>query len=137
MTPYKQLYRHNPEIGQIGDCYRTTIGCLLDIPPEDVPHFYEQWDNNGPELAGAWLGAQGLALAEFPFTGDTLDDVLGTVGDWNPSLYWILTGKSSNNVNHSVVCKGGVIEHDPSLDDSGIVGPTEEGYYVIGVLAKL
>ncbi len=42
--------------------------------------------------------------------------------------YWLLTGKSRNNVPHVVVCQGGEIVCDPSLDNSGIVSPTDDGY---------
>ena len=41
MEFYKQLNEHNPDEGVYGDCYRTAIGCLLNIPPEFVPHFCE------------------------------------------------------------------------------------------------
>lgn len=46
MTPYKQLYGHNPDQGIFGDCFRTALGCLLNLPPEKVPHFY---DGCGPD----------------------------------------------------------------------------------------
>jgi hypothetical protein len=32
-------------------------------------------------------------------------------------------------VNHTVVCRGGRIEWDPSMDDAGIVGPCDDGFY--------
>ena len=39
MIKQKQIYRHLPEAGQIGDCARTVIACLLDLHPCEVPHF--------------------------------------------------------------------------------------------------
>ena len=41
MTPYKQLNHHDPDNGIIGDCYRTAIACLLDLPPDALPNYCE------------------------------------------------------------------------------------------------
>jgi hypothetical protein len=37
----KQLFRHKPDEGVFGDCFRTAIACILEldaIPTEDVAH---------------------------------------------------------------------------------------------------
>ena len=62
MTPHKQLLLHDPDNGVYGDCYRTALGCLLDMPPEQVPHFLE---NLGADSTGTeWQAARDLWLAE-------------------------------------------------------------------------
>jgi len=41
MKFYKQKYLHDPGNGVIGDCYRTAIGCILEIDPMELPHNWE------------------------------------------------------------------------------------------------
>ena len=132
MTPYQQLYRHDPDNGVYGDCLRTVVGCLLDLMPKTVPHFVESrdWYTHLQE----WLNERGLFMFSVPFAGK-LQDVLRTVGLHNPGVYCILVGTSKNNLSHCVIIKDGQIVHDPSIDQSGIVGPGEDGYYQIEVLA--
>ena len=62
MKFHKQLYRHDPENGVWGDCYRTAWACLLDLEPEDVPHFCEGFTDDGAATAklDAWLRERGL-----------------------------------------------------------------------------
>lgn len=135
MTPYKQLFRHDPG-GIQGDCYRTAIGCLLDLPPAYVPHFYRNADISdaeGKRHANAWLAERGLALISLGLTlPDPLDLTFMALG--SPGLYYLLSGRSRNGTNHVVVCCGGEIVHDPALDESGIVGPTDVGCYFIEII---
>ena len=44
------------------------------------------------------------------------------MGAWNPGLYYILGGNSRHGVGHFVICANDKIVHDPSLDETGIVG---------------
>lgn len=148
MIKQKQLYRHRPEHGEIGDCHRTAIACLLDMRPEDVPHFGElDWDFE----KGTWkeqctfndhvrqfLATVGLAQVDVAWGGESLEVVLDVQGRINPTAYYILGGHSRTGVNHSVVGQGSKIVWDPSLDDSGIIGPTEpDGIYWITYLVPL
>ena len=141
MIPYKQLHRHDPDAGKWGDCGRTVIACLLDIPPLVVPHFWHGGDRaySDPNSAcKAWLADRGYVIYDFPIKGDTwgVDDVLGYVGNNNPDMYWCLLGKSRTGVNHIVICRGDEIVHDPSRVNAGIVGPTVEGDWWIIVVAR-
>lgn len=128
MTPYKQLYRHNPEEGIWGDCHRTAIGCLLDIPPENVPHFMEGGKEDWHKAEEAWLREKGLKAFVVLFQAD-LDKVLEHLELMNPKVYGLLGGMSRTGCGHSVVICGGEIVWDPSLNDSGIVGPMDDGFY--------
>ncbi len=49
--------------------------------------------------------------------------MLETVGIHNPGLYYMLLGTSKNGTGHTVICLNSKIVHDPSIDQSGIVGP--------------
>lgn len=148
MIKQKQLYRHRPEQGEIGDCHRTAIACLLDLRPEDVPHFGEMnWDHESRafrepghfnEDVALYLAGQGLARVDVVYGGGDLEGVLNMQAHLNPDAYYLLGGESRTGVNHTVIGQGGAIVWDPSLDDSGIVGPCKpDGYYWITYLVPL
>lgn len=133
MTPYKQLFRHKPEEGVIGDCERTAIGCLLDLPPDQVPHFGEKhWKDSDAfyEMEDAWLRDRGLYRVKVVFQqGSSLEDVLANQQWMNRGVYYLLGGTSRTGCNHTVVGCGGEIAWDPSIDDAGIIGPCDDGYF--------
>ena len=73
MKELKQLNLHRPEEGLIGDCFRTCIACLLDMPaPDHVPHAYELagWDNENSteahKLLNEYLKTFNLRYVEYP-----------------------------------------------------------------------
>lgn len=142
MIPHKQLNYHDPNNGIYGDCGRTVIACLLEMEPEEVPHF---WD--GEETAHdptidcrRWLDERGCIMYRFGFNAEgileDLQGVLDYVGNLNPDQYWVLMGRSENDTNHVVVCKGNQIVHDPALDNSGIIGPCLEGCWIVEIYAR-
>ena len=133
MKPQKQLFRHRPNEGTYGDCHRTAIACVLDMDANEVPHFM---DGGAAEDAHdrfeRWLNDRGIATINVVFPGKTpLYDVLQTVAVTNSRTHpvFILGGQSRTGCNHSVVCCDGEIVCDPSQDDSGIVGPCDDGMY--------
>jgi hypothetical protein len=136
MTPHKQLNLHKPLEGQIGDCFRTVIACLLDLHPSDVPHFYQEvWHE--PDAAQTaerelrkFLRHYDLDFIEVAYK-DTLLNVMEAQAIMNPGIYYLLTGNSANGVGHVVICCGDQIVHDPAIDNSGIVGPSDTGNYHI------
>lgn len=137
MKPQKQRFRHNPAQGVYGDCHRTAIAIVLDLEAEDVPHFMDgnaYRKGGGPkanELFEMWLNERGISTISFPFPGENLARVLDTIASCNPlsKPAFILAGSSRNGCNHSVVACDGEIVCDPSLDDSGIIGPCDDGHY--------
>lgn len=128
MIPCKQLHRHDPKNGIYGDCHRTAIACILNVHPTVVPHFMAEDNDNWDKQTKDWLRTRGLWSISIPFQS-TLEKVLETLEVLNPAVYGILGGKSKNNCGHSVVICGGKIVWDPSLDDSGIVGPMDDGLF--------
>lgn len=139
MTPHKQLFRHDPENGVWGDCGRTAYACILDRPPAEVPHF---WDKGASgievdDAVNSFFAEFGMYKLTFAATG-TLQEVLDYFGGITNGSHYVLVGKSRTGCNHSVVCRGSVIVHDPSLDDAGIVGPCDEdGKYAADVFCKI
>lgn len=128
MIKQKQLNLHNPDTGVFGDCHRTSIACLLDLPPEAVPNWAElYWDDMDAWIRATdeFLALHGLAQVSIPYN-TTLDTLLEHHGVINPNTYYLLTGESIGGTNHVVICKGGQIEWDPSQDNSGIVAPCKE-----------
>ena len=63
-----------------------------------------------------------------------MDQVLTTVGAMNPGLHHLFSGTSKNGTNHVVIARDGAIVHDTALDDAGIVGPTDTGYWLVEFL---
>lgn len=139
----KQMYKHDPENGVYGDCYRTCLATILGIARDKVPHYVSSTDKAvwaieiQPKYV-EWLSDRGLQELDIPVTGLGLEQVL----DWQQSrsvfpVPSILTGTSSGGCNHCVVVYDGKIEHDPSLNDSGIIGPCDDGYYWVSWLIPI
>ena len=124
MIPIKQRRRHNPEKGEYGDCSTAALASILELPYEDVPDF--AFSETQRDDIRAWLKSIGRDLIWFVWNGDfPLSEIQERMKLWNPDVYYFLLGNSSNDVCHVVVCLNGEIVHDPSLDNSGIVGPSE------------
>lgn len=139
MRKYKKLFKHDADAGIIGDCYRSSLACMLNLKPEEFPHidasqlnaddFNKHFDNE--------LRQRGLSSINLYYDGNLeLKEILDFVGYMNPNLYYLLTGTSSNNNCHVVICKGNEIYWDTSETNSGIVGPCDDGFYYITFLTS-
>ena len=136
MTPQKQLYRHQPELGTIGDCERTCLACLLDLTPDQVPHFGEKnWEDSTAfnKQEDEWLQSAGYRRIQLAYD-ISLESLLKSQKNLAPHVYYILSGQSKTGCNHSVIGLNDQIVWDPSINDSGIVGPCDDGYYWITYL---
>ncbi len=130
MVPVKQEFRHKPADGVFGDCHRASIASVLELPLSEVPHFAVGGMDADAFNAAVerFLADRGMASFSLPMS-DALELILDSVGRLNPTAYWLLGGKSRTGCNHTVVCKGGSIVHDPSHEGAGIIGPCDDGYY--------
>lgn len=138
MTPVKQEFRHNPP-HTFGDCHRAAVASLLGLPLRDVPHFNDAADVTEDEFnrrVSRFLAPLGLFSLTLRL-GKTLDESFETMGLLYPGRYYILGGTSKNEVAHSVIAADEEIAFDPSLDDSGIVGPMDDGFYYATIIAAI
>lgn len=136
MKPYKQLFRHQPEQGIIGDCWRTAIGCLLNLPPDQVPHFGDGCFDDSVEFhkrTNTWLRSKGYSIVETAFDCP-IEYVFAHLATNNPDRYCLLSGTSRSGFNHTVIACNDQIVWDPSLTDAGIVGPCSDGFYWVSWL---
>lgn len=139
MIPHKSLVKHDPENGKYGDCVRVCLASILDVEKcEDVPHFYEDGSSDHDVVQDRiddWMKGRGLWLCEIPVKAESpvaaLEWIHSIVGD----QHYILAGNSRLGAGHFVVCRGAKIVNDPS--DNGIVGPQDDGYYWLVVVAKI
>lgn len=130
MTPRKQTYSHDPDNGVFGDCARTCLAALLELPNESVPHFL--WDNPSGELFNSrldtWLATQGLVRVIVTFPKEvTFEQLMNYQAHMNPKTYVCLVGQSAIGCNHIVITLDGKIVMDPA--GSGIVGPCDDGFW--------
>lgn len=143
MIPVKQAITHEPAAGRWGDCHRAAIASVLKLPLKAVPHFAD----GGPSVeefnarVRDFLNLHGLTPINAVYAGAELaagpDLILEVVSALNPGTPFLLGGRSRHGGDHTVVCLDGVITHDPSHDEAGVVGPSSDGWYwvtFIGVL---
>lgn len=138
MKPVKQQFKHDPTNGVFGDCHRAAMATVLALPIEAVPHFGDG-DPSVDEFFRRerdFLAQYNLRSVQLPF-GAGLDDVLRGMAGWNGDVVYLLGGQSRTGVNHTVVCRGAEIVHDPSSSDAGIVGPCSDGHYWVTCFAAL
>ncbi len=146
MLYHKQLIDHDPDNGKYGDCFRTVLACLLDVPnPEDVPHPFENgyidWDETEKLLNGYLRDNFRLRFVEVSYDAENMS--METVLEFGKSLFgssrYTLTGTSKIGVTHIVVCRGNEIEHCTS--GNGLVGPDKQDdgstLWWLGTLVKV
>lgn len=140
MKFHKQLFLHDPANGVFGDCYRTVLACLLDLPsPEDVPHYGAIHPEDGyafEEAFNLWLKVKHkLRLVNHYLPSSfNLESALKWEGNINPGVLCIFSGMSPRGVNHSVIAHDGRMLHDPHPSNAGLIGPCDNGYWGIQYL---
>lgn len=130
MTPHKQLFHHRPDDDTIGDCYRTAVGCLLDLRPDEVPHFVDGVWNDAAAVRKrllAWLETRGLSYVEAVYAAP-LADVLRHIAAINPDTYYLLGGNSATGCGHVVVAINDAIVWDPSMTVAVLFARTDSIY---------
>jgi len=119
----KQKFHHKPDEGVFGDCFRTCLAVLLGVDADEVPHFLRSGTFDDAEYE-QWLKSNELHLIRVTFPGETpQENVMFTADQMGGGLPYLLSGYSRTPSNHVVVAKGNEIICDPSLTESGIVGP--------------
>lgn len=142
MLYHTQRYSHDPANGIYGDCHRTAYACVLDLPLDEVPNFADG-DADAAEFhrrCDAWLAKRGLCRFIIPIQDAHLQDWQEWIAERSPHASYILGGRSQRGFDHSVVCRGGKIIHDPYIggpDDGAVVGPCSDGVYWVELFTPL
>ena len=136
MTPHTQAFLHDPAADTRGDCYRTAIACLLDVPRDDVPHVLEHDTPAVQRASGAYLRRFGLAMLEMPLKGADAADIVAFMAATNPDVRsFLLSGTTPRGWDHTVVAHAEGL-WDPHPSRAGLTGPCDDGFWWVGVLAK-
>lgn len=104
MTPHTQTIFVNDPRGIPGDCMRTAVASLLDLPTQAVPHFvlFEDWFG----AFNLWLNGRGLRIHPLPAS--------------NVDRECLALGMSPRDVEHVVVWGAEGLVHDPHPSRAGI-----------------
>lgn len=121
MIPIDQEFIHAPESYIYGDCQRACIASLLELPLQDVPHFYETGNEAEYfESMNTFLANKGLFHLEvhpsYPFDNPKFCSQLREATD----VYHMIYGRSLRGFLHAVVGRNGIIVHDPHPDKTGL-----------------
>ncbi len=141
MTPHKQKYKHDPENGIYGDCFRTSVACLLDVDPEEVPHSHrpDETGRRQNEVMRGYLSTKGYGLAVIPFYSTataSAEEAATLFSHFCPDQPYLLGGETGDGVGHVVICNGGEVIHNTGAND--VVGPTRpELCYWLHLVTKL
>jgi len=124
------------------DCYRTAIACLLNLAPEDVPHFYEDAPEGEDRWGFAeaanqalfdWLTERGLVMVTVPLQASSFEEFLEGAGKiTNKALYYMASGRTAQKRNHVVICWGNEVVWNTGRGE--IVEPLAEGVYLLEIL---
>jgi len=135
MIPHKQRFLHDPTNGSFGDCDRTVMACVLELSPDDVPNWGVHHDNYAAFMREKddWLASVGLVENSFAFECSR-EEMENNLKLMFRGMYVFLTGTSANGTHHVVITLNGAIIHDPAIDNSGIVGPCDDGYWWVSFL---
>ena len=91
MIPRTQLFRHDPQKGVLGDCYRAALASILNLRIESVPHFgadevadpSKDWDSRIDEFLARY-GLVRIVTYFDPAPG--LDAILKNVSAYNRGI---------------------------------------------------
>lgn len=107
MIRHTQTIFVNDPRGIPGDCMRTAVASILDLPVEAVPHFV-LFDAPGAwfQVFTIWLAGRGLRIDPLPAS--------------NVDRECLAIGTSPRNVEHVVIWGPDGLVHDPHPSRAGI-----------------
>lgn len=116
--------------GVTGDCWRCCIAAILQVPAEEVPHFYDRTQFESAEAdAQRWLNARGYALV----TTRASFDVPRWHGD-DVELPLIVSGPTERSRGmgklHAVVKVGMKVVYDPHPSEAGLTAEVQQSMIV-------
>ena len=130
MKPVDMTIMHNPP-DAVGDCFRCTLASILEVPPDQVPHFASMIEDGQDirPLVREWLRPQGMFYFEIEWSPDELEN-------WRDhfAFHHVITGRSPRSTMHSCVGFAGKVVHDPHPSRAGLV--PDEGMWRLGFVCK-
>lgn len=128
MKPVDQTILHDPPRSH-GDCFRCVIASILELPPDDVPHFSEQAKDSADErrLLREWLAPRGLAYFEIEWKMEFLEN-------WKSefAFHHVLSGVTVRGTRHACVGFAGEVVHDPHPSKAGLL--PDDGKLLLGFI---
>ncbi|QKW95596.1 hypothetical protein AXL3_47 [Stenotrophomonas phage vB_SmaS-AXL_3] len=148
MIHHTQLFRHEADKRQWGDCHRTALASILNLPsPEDAPHFigmHEEAKADGKEFEWMpaqeeWLNSLGYTSVDIFYNGDLpVETLFEVMKQRNPNVLYLLGGTSPRGTNHTVVAHGSQgFYHDPHPDGGFLVAPMDHGLWEVTFILPL
>jgi len=131
MIPVDQTVMHNPDKGEIGNCFAAFLASILHLPIESIPHFVgdtEDEDDNAWIVAlNAWLRPHNLCFLTISPDSEWLARI-GVHG-----MYHELSGISPRDSNnyHATVGLDGKLIHDPHPSKAGLAGNETIGIFAV------
>lgn len=140
MTPVFCRVKHDPEAGTYGDCLRACVASMLDLDPEQVPHFAH--DAADAEIVNermrAFLATRGLAPWWTHYDPNlTREALLETLAESGPGVPFLLFGRTGNDGDHVIICKDGEVVHDPAWYRAPLVQGGRHGAWSVVVFAAI
>lgn len=137
MTPEFCRVSHDPERGQYADCVRACVASILDLPAVNVPHWFDDPENEDGQLKmQLWLAKRGQAAAVIGLPGENvLPIVLAFMRDNYPDKHYMLWCNSGGD--HAVIGCNDKIVHNPAWVASSINGPHSCGLWIIWIICNL
>jgi hypothetical protein len=123
------------------DCFRTALGCLLNLEPQDVPHFVNldgglggTWSAEGRMTVSEWLKDRNFEILEFGFhlgvDGTIVKLMENIVYLHGEDIVYLLMGLNRSHMAHVVICRGDKLLWDPSTIHSELPRPNNNVYWV-------
>lgn len=132
MTPFIVEIEHGLDPGP-GDCIRTALACLLDMPPDRIPHFAETSDIFADQWKAMvrWLAERGLYAFSFWIKAASLSEAVAEISPTDPAQHYMVICLDKD-VGHCVICQHGRISHDPAkvITPPGELLPFHDGRFL-------
>lgn len=126
---YKCKTIHNPP-KSYGDCIRACVATMTC--DERVPHVFDDREPvDSWESLRDYLRDKGKSIALF-----SVDDPFEEMAENNAGIFYMLMCRTHYG-DHAVVCRNGVVVHDPAIAKHEIIGPHSSGYWIVGVITAI
>ena len=133
MKPVDQQVLHDPDNGKYGDCMRACIASLLELPAEEVPHFFKTGnDNDFDDKLDQYLRWQGYSLLDITYF--EFGRYQGIRGETD--IHHIISGYTERGTYHATVGHRGKVVHDPHPSKAGLSSDKEDWIFSFLIKTK-